>query len=46
MPIDFMFDVVREHLVEPYLEMIRVKSMKALLGALMDLLRCTQYMYP
>ena len=45
-PIDFMFDVVREHLVEPYLEIIHTKSMKALLGALMDMLRCTQYMYP
>ena len=46
MPIDFMFDVVREHLVEPYLEMIHAKSMKALLGALMGLLRFTKYMYP
>ena len=46
MPIDFMFDVVREHLVEPYLETINTKSMKALLGTLMGLLRCTKYMYP
>ena len=46
MPIDFMFDVVREHLVEPYLEMINMRSTKALLGALMGLVRCTKNVYP